>query len=85
MNNQQEIKPAQVYSGDLVQATLLKGLLEDNGIPAFLENELMSTIAPWRLGSDAHNPVKLVVSSLDYDAAIKLIEEFNTAEPLDEE
>lgn len=69
----------EVFAGELWQATMIQNILEDNEIQVFLENELMGTIAPWRVVAGGFNPVKVVVSSLDYEQAIKLIEEFNNS------
>jgi hypothetical protein len=65
-----------VFTGTLWQATSVQELLEDNEIQAFLENELMSTIAPWTTTPGGGlNTVKVKTSDLVYDMAIKLIEE----------
>jgi len=46
---------------------MIKDLLKDNGIEAFIENELMGNIAPWNVssGGDAA-PVKIKISKSDY-------------------
>ncbi|MCK4325913.1 DUF2007 domain-containing protein [bacterium] len=36
-----------VYAGTLVNASFVKSLLENDGIPAFLKDEIMGEIAPW--------------------------------------
>lgn len=79
-----EIKPIEVYAGELWQATMVKNILEDNNIQAFLENEYLGSIAPWRVEAGGLNPVKVIVSSLDIDMAIKLIAEFNNSSVIDE-
>ncbi|NEU07870.1 hypothetical protein GZH53_06055 [Flavihumibacter sp. R14] len=38
----------------------------------------MGTIAPWRVVAGGFNPVKVIVSSSDYEQAIKLIESLIT-------
>ena len=83
MGNQNELKLVEVFAGELWQATMIQNILEDNQIQAFLENELMGTIAPWRVSAGGFNPVQVNISSLDYDKAMKLIEEFNNNEPLE--
>ena len=85
MESNNDIKLIEVFAGELWQATMIQNILEDNEIQVFLENELMGTIAPWRVVAGGFKPVKVVVSSLDYEQAIKLIEEFNNSEPLEEE
>lgn len=44
----------------------------------------MGTVAPWRVSSGGFNPVKVIEVNLDYEASIKLIEEFNNS-PTQEE
>ncbi len=75
-----QIKPVEVFSGELWQATMIKNVLEDNEIQAFLRNELMSNIEPWVVQAGGFNSVKVIVSSLDYDLSMKLIEEYNNSD-----
>lgn len=85
MQKGNDIKPVEVFAGELWQATMIQNILEDNQIQVFLENELMGTIAPWRVAAGGFNSVKVIVSSSDFEQAIKLIEEFNNSEPVDGE
>ena len=85
MEKQNDIKLVEVFAGELWQATMVQNILEDNQIQAFLENELMGTIDPWIVVAGGFNPVKIIVSNLNYEPAIKLIEEFNNSKPLDDE
>ena len=71
MENQNEIKLVEVYSGVLWQATMIQNLLKENQIEAFLENELLGTVAPWRVTSGGFNPVNVIVSNQNYELAIK--------------
>ncbi len=66
-----------IFSGHLYQATLVKTLLESSGIHAYLENEYMGMIAPWRIEPGGYNPVKVAVSSRDEVLARQLVDEFN--------
>jgi len=45
---------------------MIKDLLKDNGIEAFIENELMGNIAPWNVSSGGDAPVKIKISKSDY-------------------
>ncbi len=79
-----DIKPIEVYAGELWQATTVKNILEGNHIQAFLENEYLGTIAPWRVEAGGSGAVKVIVSNRDVDLAVKLIDEFNTNTFIDE-
>lgn len=84
MENENNIKSVNVFSGTLWQATMVQNILIDNDIKAFLENEQMGTVAPWRVSSGGFNPVKVIVANLDHEASIKLIEEFNNSSSQEE-
>lgn len=85
MNKQDKITLIEVFAGELWKATMIKNVLEDNNIQAFLENSLMGVLEPWVVSPGGYRPFKVVVSSIDYDKAIQLIEEFNQSEPVKEE
>jgi hypothetical protein len=84
MSQNGNIKLVEVFSGEQWQATMLQNVLIDSQIPAFLRNELMGQIEPWAVTAGGHQPVSVSVSSEDQEAALKLIEDFNNSEPLDE-
>ena len=44
-----------------------------------MENEHMGSIAPWRIEPGGFNPFKVIISNQQYDLAVKLIEEFDSA------
>ena len=67
----------QVFAGELWKATMLKNVLDDNNIPAFLNNEILSTVVPYLGGMDN---VKVIVDSQQADEALKLIAEFDKGE-----
>ncbi len=84
MEKQDDIKLVEVFAGEHWQATMIQNVLNENQIQAFLENELMGTIAPWRIAPGGFNPVKVIVANHDYELSLKLIEEFNNSTPLEE-
>lgn len=76
----------EVYAGELWQSSMIRDLLEDNGIPAYIENELMGTIIPSQITSGGAAPVNVKVKDFDYVHAQELIDEFNNADfSMDEE
>jgi hypothetical protein len=77
MNKKNDI--VEVFSGDLYQATMVKDLLESNGIEAFIENKLMSVIEPWVVSPGGIAPVNVKIFSSDYAVAKELIEAFTKA------
>ena len=85
MEQKDNIRLVQVFAGEYWKTSMIKNILEDNDIQVYLENEYMGSIAPWRIEAGGFNPFKVIVSSLDYDAAMKLIEEFNSNDPQEED
>lgn len=70
------MEPVEVFAGTIMQAEILKNLLEDTGIEAFLNDEAMGTIAPWYTSAGGSAPVKVVVSKSDYEKAMLVVAEF---------
>lgn len=84
MNKQDKLRLLEVFGGELWKATMIKNVLEDNNIHAFLENSLMGVIEPWIVSPGGFAPVKVVVATTDYDKAMQLVEEFNQSKPIKE-
>lgn len=70
-----------VYEGDFVNAGILRGLLEDAGIEAFLRDEYTGAIAPWTVAAGGAGAVKVVIRSEDLEAARPILEEFVNVTP----
>lgn len=70
-----EVKPVVVFSGLPWEAQMVKDILENENIEAFLNNEILGTVAPF-YSSSGVGSVRVVVSNLDYEKAEKLVEEF---------
>lgn len=77
MENKNEF--VQIYAGELWQSSMIRDLLEDNGIHAFVENELMGTIIPSQITSGGIAPIKVKIYDSDFERAKELIDEFNNA------
>lgn len=84
MNNQDNLTLMEVFAGELWKATMIKNVLEDNNIQAFLQNSLMGILEPWVVSPGGVGPVKVVVPSTDYDKAMLLVEEFDQSKPIKE-
>lgn len=84
MNNQEKLTLEEVYAGELWKATMIKNVLEDNNIQAFLQNSLMGILEPWVVSPGGAGAVKVVVSSTDYDKAMLLVQEFDQSKHMPE-
>jgi hypothetical protein len=71
-----DIEPVEVYAGTIWEAELVKSLLENAEIETFLNDENTGTLAPWYTAGGGAGSVKVIVSSLDFDKAKTVIEEF---------
>ena len=65
-----------VYSGTIVQADLLKCLLEGAGIHAVLQDEFIGTIAPY-VSPGGAGAVKVLVAKNDMDHARSIVADFS--------
>jgi hypothetical protein len=65
----------EVFKGALWTATMIKEMLNENGIQAFTQNEYGATASPYTFG--ILNPIDVVVGSEDYDKAVEYIKQFN--------
>jgi hypothetical protein len=63
-----------VYSGNIVEADLLKCLLDGEGVLSRLENENIGMIAPYL--SPAGAGVKLAVDAADLERARPIVEDY---------
>ena len=72
MDKDDQIIPVEVFTGAPWQAEMVKNLLENEGIEAFLKDEIIGTRSPW-LGSTG---VKVVVIKQDFNKAKLIVEEY---------
>lgn len=62
-----------IFSGNAMEAEMVKNLLEEHGIQSCIRNQNMGTIAPWYISAGGHSPVDVEVLESDKDAAMELI------------
>lgn len=73
-------EPVVVYSGSYSQAGLIQGLLEAQGIRAFLQDEFLGSLAPWYLRAGGVDAVQVVVAEHDAENAREVVEAFTSGE-----
>ncbi|MGQ1788188.1 MULTISPECIES: putative signal transducing protein [unclassified Saccharicrinis] len=66
----------EIFAGSSIEAGIVKSLLHDAEIEAFLKDEFMGTIAPWHTSPGGVASVKVVISSLDFESAKIVMEEY---------
>ena len=78
MKTDKEIFPVEVFAGTAVQANLLKSLLENAEIEAYLKDEFTGVLYPWHTTPGGVGAVKVFVSSVDYEKARIVVEEYES-------
>lgn len=68
--------PVSVFTGYDWEAAIVKHLLENEGIEAFIKDENLSTVAPMYVSSGSWGTVTVIVSGLDYEKSRPIVAEF---------
>jgi hypothetical protein len=76
MNTDKKIEPVEVFAGTTWQAAMVKSLLENAQIEAFLKNEIIGTLFPWYTAPGGAGSMKVFVSKPDYDKAKSVVDEY---------
>ena len=66
----------EVFAGSSIEAAIVKSILQDSDIEAFLKDENMGTIAPWHVSAGGAGAVKIIINSDDYEKAKLIIEKY---------
>lgn len=70
-----------IFSGNIFEANRIKIELEDNGIPAFLNDELIGgSIAPWHAAPGGAGAVKVTVALKNREEANKIIQHLDQSD-----
>lgn len=76
MKPKDENVPVDIFTGSGWETAMVKHLLENEGIEAFIKDENMSTVAPMYVSPGAWGAVTVVISGLDYEKARLIVEEY---------
>lgn len=76
MNAKQKDDPVEVFSGTAWQAGMVRSILENAEIEAFILDEIMGTYNPWWTAPGGAGSVRVVVSNKDYAKARVIVKEF---------
>jgi len=66
----------EIFAGTTWQAEMVKSLLGNAEIEAFLKDDIVGTMAPWWTAPGGAGSVKVVVSNLAYEKAKSVVEEY---------
>lgn len=76
MNLHKESNLVEIYSGDIVEAGMIKSMLESEGIIAFLKDEIMGTLMPWWVTPGGAGSVRVIVPGEEVERARLVVEEY---------
>ena len=76
MKSENGIEPVEVYAGTAVQASMVKSLLENAEIEAYLKDEFTGVLYPWHTSPGGVGAVKVIVSSVDQEKARMVVDEY---------
>jgi len=77
MKSKVKISAVEIFAGTNWEAELLKSLLENAQIDAYLKDEIIGNTFPFHASPGGNSPVKVIVSSSDYKQAQIILQEFN--------
>lgn len=70
------VEPVEVFAGTAVQASIVKSLLENAEINAYLKDEFTGVLYPWHTSPGGVGAVKVFVSSRDQEKALMVVDEY---------
>lgn len=74
MKPKEEITLVEIFSGTTWQVGMVKSLLEDEEIEAYLKDDIIGTLSPWWAAPGGVGSIKVMVSSPDFDKARTIVE-----------
>lgn len=69
-------EPVVVFNGTIWEAEMVKSLLENAEIEAFLNDEINGTMVPWVTAAGGAGSVKVVVALSDFENAKSVVDDF---------
>jgi len=70
----------EVFDGTAWQAAMVKSLLENAEIKAYVTDEIVGTLSPWWTAPGGAGAVRVFVSKADYDVSIQIVKEFENTQ-----
>jgi hypothetical protein len=76
METDKDYKLVEVFDGTALDAEMVKSLLGNAGIKAFVKDEIMGTMYPWYTAPGGAGAVTIFVSNTDFDIAKHIVNEY---------
>ena len=69
-------EPVMIFAGSAWEAGIVKSLLENAEVEAFIKDEIMGTLNPWWIAPGGAGSVKVFVSGNDFEKAKLIVMDF---------
>ncbi|MGH2644972.1 MAG: DUF2007-related protein [Chitinophagaceae bacterium] len=66
----------EVFSGNSWEASMVKNLLENEGIFSFVKNDVLGRTPVWSSGTAGNMGISVMVSEMDIETAKKIVDAF---------
>jgi len=76
MKPNERVDPTEVYAGNIVDVGVVKSLLEDAGIHAYLKDEIVGMLGPWFTDAGGAGSIKVLVAGDDAEAAKMVVAKY---------
>jgi hypothetical protein len=76
MKEKDDIRSVLIFSGTATEAAMVKSLLENAEIQAFLKDDVLGTMQPWVTSPGGAGAVKVIVSSAEAEMAKLVVDEY---------
>lgn len=80
MNNNDKTKGVIIFNSSLWECSIVKGILEDSGIEAFLINSSSANMLPFENVVDGIGACKVMISENDLESASEIIKDIKFGE-----
>jgi hypothetical protein len=84
MKESNQTRMVEVFAGTAWEAALVKSLMDNAEIPAFMKDEIRGTTMPWQVEAGGFFAVKVMVLSDDLQMAQEVVADFNANRKSDE-
>ena len=76
MDTDKKIRPVEIFAGTNWQAEMVRSLLENEKIEAFIKDGIIGTLGPWWAAPGGAGSVTVFVSSLDFEQAKLIVDKY---------
>ena len=76
MREKNENDPVEIFAGTSLQASMIKSVLENAEIEAFLKDDIVGTLNPWWTDPGGAGSVKVLVALFNYEKAKGIVDEY---------